>query len=178
MASFPEKVWDGITAARPDLRVTQPPTYGDWLAMLAELQAIQRYILSLSDNMATMPNIKETIEDMVLRIEDLNKELSELDPPADLHKEMAEVRKELDDLDIRHEHTQLKNGVKRLFLRTKVLETSYKDFKAEVQRQLQILTNNVHNQFTKVARSMVKRQDELQEQIRELQDVLERPDLD
>lgn len=178
MAVFPQKVWDGRTRIRPDLSVVQPPTHGDWLAMLAELQAVQEYILNLSGSTDAMPNIGEAIKDVNTRIKDLDKELDRLSPPADLNQEVAQMRKELLEMDVRKEHARLKNGVKKLFLRTQVLEKGYKDFKAEVQHQLQVLTNSVRNQFAKVAQGITTRQDELQEQIRELQDVLERPDLE
>ncbi len=178
MAEFPLKVWDGRTNARPDLTVVQPPTHGDWLAMVAELQAAQEYILSLSGNMDIMPNVGETIKDVDAKIKVLDRELTRLSPPTDLNREVALMREKLLEMDIRREHARLKRGVKRLFLRTQVLEKGYKDFKAEVQQQLQVLTNNVRNQFTKVARGMTIKQDELQEQIRELQDVLDSPDID
>ncbi len=178
MAVFPLKVWDGRTNARPDLTVVQPPTHGDWLAMVAELQAAQEYILNLAGNMDVMPDIGVAIRDVDNKIKVLDYELAQLLPPDDLNQEVAEMREKLLEMDIRREHKRLKRGVKRLFLRTQVLEKGYKDFKAEVQQQLQILTNSVRNQFTKVARGMTIKQDELQEQIKELQDVLDSPDID
>ena len=178
MAVFPKRVWNGCTNARPDLSVVQRPTHGDWLSMVAELQATQEYILSLSGNMDIMPNVGETIKDVDTKIKVLDRELARLSPPADLNREVAEMREELLEMDIRREHARLKRGVKRLFLRTQVLEKGYKDLKAEVQHQLQVLTNSVRNQFNRVAQGMTVRQDELQEQIRELQDVLDSPDID
>lgn len=178
MANFPAKVWDGRTNARPDLTVVQPPTHGDWLAMVAELQAAQEYLLNLSGNMDTMPNVGEAIKDAAAKIKVLDRELTRLSPPADLNREVVGMQEKLLEMDIRREHARLKRGVKRLFLRTQVLEKCYKDFKAEVQQQLQILTNSVRNQFTKVAQGITVRQDELQEQIMELQDVLDSPNID
>lgn len=178
MALFPEKIWDGTTTSRPDLTTVQPPTYSDWLTLLAELRATQSYVLNLTENIGVMPNIGQSIKCAEAKIDKLLVFIKHLSPPADLCAEVEQMRQRLSEVDVRVEHNRLKNGVKRLFLRTKALESAHRELAKVVNQSLAVLTNSTRNQVATFVREMTAKQSVLQEQIMELQDVLERPDLD
>jgi uncharacterized phage infection (PIP) family protein YhgE len=178
MTKFPKAIWDGKSASRKDLDTVKGPDHKDWMAMLAELQAMQRYILNLSGSLEAMPNVSEAITEAKLKVDGLLNELNRLAPPADLTQEVSDLRRQLEEIDVREEHGRLKNGVKKLFLRLRAMEKAYKDLRENVYYQLEVLTNSTRNQISELQRALEARYGNLEEQVRELQDVLANPELD
>jgi len=177
MAKFPREVWDGTTPRRLSLDAVTAPDHSDWMALTRELQATQRYILNLSGSLEAMPNFDKLFKEAAARINSLFSELELLTPPADLQGDIAAMQQKLENLDTRTEHERLKNGVKKLFLRSRAFEAAFKTLKKDVYHQLSVLTHSYRNQFTKLEESTRERTDKLQLQIAELQDVLEIPEL-
>jgi len=178
MTNFPKQIWDGHSASRKDLDSVKGPDHKDWLTLIGEVQSMQRYILNLSGNMETMPNVTEAITDAKMRIDGLLSKLACLAPPVDLIKEVNQLRKQLIEIDVREEHDRLKRGVKKLFLRLRAMEKAYKELRENVYYQLEVLTNNTRNQINELWRVMEARYSNLEEQVKELQDVLANPELD
>lgn len=178
MAKFPKVIWDGKSASRKDLDVVKGPDHKDWMALIGEVQAMQRYILNLSGSLEAMPNVAEAITDAKGKVDGLLNELKRLAPPADLTKEVSELRRQLEEIDVREEHGRLKQGVKKLFLRLRAMEKAYKDLRKDVYYQLEVLTNSTRNQVNELRRAMEARHKNLEEQVKELQDVLANPELD
>jgi uncharacterized phage infection (PIP) family protein YhgE len=178
MAKFPNEIWTGLTRTRHDLDSTTPPDHSDWMALLGEIQAMQRYILNLSGSMEAMPNITESIKETEEKIQDLLGKLKRLAPPVDLQAELVGLQRRVVEIDVREDHDRLRSGFKKLFLRTRNMEKAYKDLKEDVYYQLEVLTNSVRNQLQKLRQDMETRHESLQEQIKELQDVLVNPELD
>jgi len=178
MPAFPKEIWDGTTPRRPSLDTVNAPDQSDWLALIGELQATQRYILNLSGSLEVMPNFNELFKEAETRINGLLSELKQLTPPTNLPAEVAALRHELKENDIRVEHERLKNGVKKLFLRSRAFESAFKALKKDVYHQLDVLSHSNRNQFTEIRKTIQERVDKLQFQINELQDVLETPELD
>lgn len=177
MPNFPESIWDGRTATRTDLDAVRPPDHTDWVMLLGELQSMQGYILSLSGNMEAMPDLNKEITAAKAKLSVLLEELERLAPPADLHGLVADLQRELEEVDVRVEHERLKNGVKKLFLRTRFLEKAYKDLKENVFYQLEVLANSTRNQLSDLDRRNEARYKAMREDIAELQDILQNPDI-
>ena len=177
MAHFPKEIWDGRTATRPDLGAVRPPDHTDWIVLMGELQTMQRYILNLAGNKEAMPDLNGAIIEAEAKLEGLLKELQRLAPPADLHSIVADLQREVKDIDVRVEHERLKNGVKKLFLRTRHLERTYKEMKETVYHQLEVLANSFRNQLAAADRKSETRYLALRADIAELQDILQNPDL-
>jgi uncharacterized phage infection (PIP) family protein YhgE len=178
MTKFPKAIWDGKSASRKDLDVVKGPDHKDWMALIGEVQSMQRYILNLSGSLEAMPNVSEAITDAKEKVDGLLNELKRLAPPADLTKEVTNLWKQIGEIDVREEHVRLKNGVKKLFLRLRAMEKAYKDLRENVYYQLEVLTNNTRNQISDLRRAMEARYANLEEQVKELQDVLANPELD
>ncbi|MHA1287051.1 MAG: hypothetical protein ACTSPB_06550 [Candidatus Thorarchaeota archaeon] len=178
MASFPKAVWDGLSTSRKNLDDVKSPDYKDWLAMLDELQAMQSYILNLTGSLESMPNLAEDLSKAQIKVDKFVEELGRLSPPADLYKEVTKLRRQLEEIDTRQEHERLKNGVRKLFLRTRHLEKAYKELKKDMLYQIEVLMNSVRNQFQQLQRKVKEQHKVLQSQISELQDVLQNPELD
>ena len=177
MPKFPKSIWDGRTATRIDLDAVRPPDHNDWVVLLGEIQSMQGYILSLAGNMEAMPDLNKEIMEAETKLNVLLEELARLAPPADLHGLVADLQRELTEVDVRVEHERLKNGVKKLFLRTRFLEKAYKDLKETVYYQLEVLANSTRNQMADLERKNETRHQALREDIAELQDILQNPDL-
>ncbi|KPK55005.1 MAG: hypothetical protein AMS22_05120 [Thiotrichales bacterium SG8_50] len=178
MANFPQKIWDGRSKSRLDLDNVKGPDHADWMAMLDELQATQSYILNLTDSTEAMPNVAKEIHEAKDKVKGLVKNLEQLSPPANLQKDVDELRAAIEEADVKGEHDRLKRGVKKLFLRTQSLIDAYKKLKTETEHTLEVLSNSMRVNLTKLRRDMEARCDHLAEQVKELQDVLESPELD
>lgn len=178
MAKFPKEVWNGLTRTRHDLDSTTPPDHEDWMALIGEIQEMQKYILNLSGSMEAMPNASESIREVDDKIQGLLAKLKRLAPPADLQTELVGLQRRVEEIDVRADHDRLRSGFKKLFLRTRNMEKAYKELKEDVYYQLEVLTNSVRNQLQKLRQDMEARHESLQEQIKELQDVLVNPELD
>jgi hypothetical protein len=178
MANFPRQIWDGRSGSRKDLDCVKGPDHADWMAMLDELQATQEYILNLTNSMDAMPNVAQEIEESMARVEALARNLDTLTPPADLQADVDKLQKAVKEADVKNEHDRLKRGVKKLFLRTEALIKAHKKLKAETEHTLEVLANSVRVNMTKLRKDMEDRTNKLEEQIKELQDVLENPELD
>jgi len=178
MVSFPKTIWNGLSASRKNLDDVKSPDYKDWLAMLDELQAMQSYILNLTGNLESMPNLAEDLSKAQMKVDKFIEELRRLSPPADLYKEITKLWYQLKEIDTRQEHERLKNGVRKLFLRTRHLEKAYKELKEDMLYQVEVLMNSVRNQFQQFQCKMKEQHEVLQSQISELQDVLQNPELD
>jgi len=177
MPHFPKSIWDGRTATRNDLDAVRPPDHTDWVVLLGELRSMQGYILSLAGNMEAMPDLNKEITEAKTKLNVLLAELERLAPPADLHGLVADLQRELEDVDVRVEHERLKSGVKKLFLRTRFLEKAYKDLKETVYYQLEVLANSTRNQIADLERKNEARHQAVRNDIAELQDILQNPDL-
>lgn len=177
MAHFPKEIWDGRTPTRPDLDSVRPPDHLDWVVLLGELQGMQRYILNLAGNMESMPHLDGAIKEAEAKLNGLLEELQRLAPPVDLHALVADLQRELEEVDVRVEHERLKNGVKKLFLRTRYLERAYKELKEGVYHQLEVLANSFRNQLVEADRRNETRYQAMRADIAELQDILQNPDL-
>lgn len=177
MSNFPKSIWDGRTATRTDLDAVRPPDHTDWVALIGELQAMQGYILSLAGNMESMPDLNGIIKEADDKLSILLAELERLAPPADLHGLVADLQREVEEVDVRKEHERLKSGVKKLFLRMRYMERAYKELKEGVYHQLEILANSFRNQLAAAERKHEERYLAMRNDIAELQDILQTPDL-
>jgi len=172
---FPNGIWNGITDARPDLAVVKPPTHNDWRLMLHELEAIQRYVLNLADNIDKMPNINEEIKDATAKVEKMQATLERVSPPWQLEGAVRGIRERLDTL--LESHSKVKRGVKRLLLRTRTVEDLYKKLEEEVAQQFEVIRNQVRNQLASHSKETKARVEALQKQIEELHDALTDTDI-
>jgi phosphoenolpyruvate carboxylase len=173
---FPHQIWTGQTRNRPDLGTVKAPDHGDWVSLCSELVSIQEYILSLSDNMEVMPNLKDELENATNQVSNLLSKIDKLSIP-EIQKNLNELNLLISEIDTRESHQRLKNGVKKLFLRTKKLETAYTDLKNNTNYEMQVFTNNFRNALAKLSSEVHTQLKRMQDQIAELQDVLETPDL-
>lgn len=177
MASFPNSVWNGTTAGRPDLNTVTPPDHRDWVALVREVQAVQKYVLSLTSNIEVMPDLAEDLQRSSQQLDKLAKGLEKLQLPDDLHSEMTQLREAVTELDFREDHDRLRRGLNKLFLRTRTLEKAYKDLREELHHELKVFMNELRNQVSAGVRETNEKYRVLREQIKELQDVLQEPDL-
>lgn len=177
MAKFPKEIWDGKTARRPTLDSVSPPDHGDWLALVAELVEIQRYILNLSGNIESMPDINKLIQKSEDKLKELVSKIERLSPPVDLCTQVEELQSLIKELDVREDHKRLRSGLRKLFLRTTTIERGYRELKTDVYHQLEILANSFRNQLATMKREVDGRYATLEEQVKELQDILQSPDL-
>jgi DNA repair exonuclease SbcCD ATPase subunit len=178
MAQFPRKIWNGLSSSRESLDIVKSPDHSDWAALLEELQAVQRYILNLTNSIDVMPNVAQDIHSAKKQIDALEKDLSRLTSPKDLQRDLDELKVAVKDADVKNEHDRLKRGVKKLFLRTEALIKAHKKLKNEVKHTLDVLANSVRVNMASLRKDMEERTNKLGEQIKELQDVLEIPELD
>ena len=177
MPHFPKSIWDGRTATRKNLDAVCPPDHADWVMLLGEFQSMQGYILNLAGNMESMPDLNKSIMEAEDRLRMLLNELKRLAPPADLRGLVANLQRQVEEIDVRVEHERLKNGVKKLFLRTRHLERAYKELKEVVYHQLEVLANSFRNQLIDVERKYEARYQAMRQDVAELQDILQTPDL-
>lgn len=110
MAKFPKEVWNGLTRTRHDLDSTTPPDHEDWMALIGEIQEMQRYILNLSGSMEAMPNASESIREVDDKIQGLLAKLKRLAPPADLQTELVGLQRRVEEIDVRADHDRLRSG--------------------------------------------------------------------
>jgi len=177
MAKFPTEIWDGRTGRRPRLDTVAPPDHSDWLALIAELVEIQRYILNLSGNIESMPNIDKLIQEASSKLQELVSMIEGITPPADLSDQVEELQRLVENLDLRDDHQRLRSGLRKLFLRTTTIERGYKELKADVYHQLEVFANAFRNQMVTLKREIDGKYVNLEKQVKELQDILQAPDL-
>lgn len=178
MAKFPLEIWDGTTSTRPDLTAVQHPAHGDWIIILSELRATQRYLLSLAGNVETMPNLGKSIKSVEELIDELKTRVTQITPPDELHQEVAGLRRQLEEIDIRASHGRLKRATKKILLHTRLSEEVYKKLEAMVLHEVEIIKCSTRNQLADFSREMLKNQEMFQKQIRELQNTLLDSDID
>lgn len=169
-SKFPDEIYVGITDARPDLAVVLAPTHNDWRLMLHELEAVQRYVLNLAGNIKDMPNLDESISDATAQVREMLVKLDELAPPADLHKDVRVMQREL--MDINENQDNLRSGVKKLLLRTRTVEALFRKLQETIAEQIDVIKNNVRNQLAEYEKTMRAENLRLQKQIDELHEAL------
>ncbi len=178
MAKFPLEIWDGTTSMRRDLTTVQHPSHGDWITILGELRATQRYLLGLAGNMEVMPNLGKSIKNVEELIDGLKTRITQITPPDELHQEVAEMRHQLEEVDIRPSHGRLKRAIKKILLHTRLSEEVYRKLEAMVLHEVEIIKCSTRNQLADFSREMLKNQEIFQKQIRELQNTLLDSDID
>jgi DNA repair exonuclease SbcCD ATPase subunit len=177
MTDFPQKIWDGRSNSRQNLDCVKSPDQADWTALLDELQAMQGYILNLTDSMDTMPNLAREINNARVKIKTLGDSLSRLTPPADLQKDIDDLRQAVEEADIKNEHNRLKRSVQKLYVRTKALIQAYEEYKKKTEYRLEVLANSIRVNMTQLRADMEERTNKLEEQVKELQDLITNPEL-
>lgn len=178
MTNFPQQIWDGKSSSRESLDNVKGPDHADWMAMLDELQATQSYILNLTGSMDAMPNLAQDIHDAKLQLDLLGEELIDLTVPEDLQRDLDELKAAVREADVKNEHDRLKRGVQKLFLRTEALIKVHKKLRSEITHAIEVLANSARVNMAALRKDMEDRHNQLAEQVRELQDVLENPELD
>lgn len=172
---FPNGIWDGTTDGRPDLTVVQAPTHHDWRRMLHELEAVQRYVLSLSDNVQDMPSLGSSIQEAGERVETMLTILAELTPPVEMENEVKQIHEELGGL--QRSHIRVKSGVKKLLVRMRSAMESHKNLETEVSAQIEAVRHNIRNQLASHTKQIEIKQRALQKQINELHEALTDTDI-
>jgi len=174
---FPEKVWDGKSTTRQDLTCSKAPDASDWSAITRELQSVQSYVLKLSGNISAMPDLPKTVSDLTIALQKLETKIRDISPPTDVVKELAEFKEHIAAMDIRKKHANLQQGVKRLFFRAKKLDTAFVSLKKNLEYEQETFQNQVRNQLMRLEQQSKTRIKELEEKVKELQELLETPEI-
>jgi len=77
-------IWDGSSNTRPDPTVQKGPDGSDWKRITCELQATQKFVANLAENVNVMPNLLEEITARSTQIQKLQTQISLLTAPKDL----------------------------------------------------------------------------------------------
>jgi hypothetical protein len=168
------KIWDGKTLSRATLDSTKAPDYIDYLRIVNEIQQLQDFVISLSQNTTIMPNLEEELQKAYLLIEQVRQEIQTLVPPDDLMLVLKQFSAQLETLNNQEAviHLQRKdidalrnlvatNQLQVLKLQ-KSLENDVKGFQnrvwntltslqKEFRDRLEVLESNVSNLTTQVS---------------------------
>ena len=174
---FPDKVWDGKSTTRQDLTCSKGPDASDWSAMTQELQSVQNYVLKLSGNLVAMPDLPKIVSELTVSLQKLESRIKDIAPPTDVVRELAEFKEHIATMDIRKRHTNLQEGVKRLFFRAKKLDTAFVALKKNLEYEQETFQNQVRNQLMRLEHQSKTRILELEEKVKELQELLETPEI-
>jgi len=178
MAEFPKKVWNGTTPTRPDLTASRNPDAADWRAITAEIQAVQKFLLVLAANIDTLPNLPETLTEVDDKLTALAAKANALSVPADVVAEVNTLKDHVAKYDTRQQHADLRASVKRMFMRLKQLDKSFKEFRTASTRAAESFENQVRNQLVRIERQATQRIKALEAQVKELQEFIEAPEID
>jgi len=173
MINFPEKIWDGRSAARSNLTDICAPGYEDWCTITRELQATQRYLLDLTDTLETMPNLKQLIEDGRSNIAAYLRKVKDMTLPADLKRDVKAVEKRIDKLDgIDERLDTLIRLVQALQQQLFAHTADYQKFKDNVKKYEQGMENKTRLRMGQYEKATSKRVQELTQRVNDISELL------
>jgi len=173
MTRFPEKIWDGCSVSRPNLTDVYAPGYDDWCAIVGELQAVQRYLLDLTDNLETMPNLKKAIEDGRSNIAAYLRKVKDMTLPADLKKDVATTKERINELeDLSERLDTLIRLVQALQQQLFALTTDHQKFRDEVKKYEQGTENRIRLRMSQFEKATSKRVQELTQRVNDISELL------
>jgi DNA repair ATPase RecN len=173
MSNFPEKIWDGCSPSRSNLTDVQPPGYNDWCTIIAELQATQRYLLNLVDNLETMPNLNRAIKDGENSIASCLIKIKKLTPPPELKKDIEETKKRVDKLESLSKRLDtLIRLVQALQQQLFTLTADYQKFKNNVEKHAQGAENRIRLRVDHFEKAINKRIEALTIRVNDVSELL------
>ena len=173
MSNFPEKVWDGCSSSRPNLMDTCAPGHNDWCAIVTELQATQRYLLDLADNLKTMPNLRKAIKNGEDNVASFLTKVEKMALPIEFERDITEIRKRVDGLEnLNKKLDALVCLVQALQQQLFALTADYQKFKDNVEKCAQGAENRTRLRVNHFEEATNKRVEELAVRVNEISKLL------
>jgi len=143
-------IWNGLTSSRATLDNTRSPDHADYLRIVNEIQQLQNFVVSLSQNITIMPNLEEELQKAYTHIIGLQDQISKLEPPDDLRKDFVILVKQLQEIDSRksifklqQEMESLKNIVASNQLQVLQLQAKFAEDVKGFQNRIWTTLNNL-----------------------------------
>lgn len=151
-------IWNGTTSSRATLDNTKSPDHIDYLQIVSEIQQLQNFVTSLSQNITIMPNLEEELQKAYVLVEHLRSDIRLITPPDDLIQAVGQLSVQLAAIDSRKDILRLQQDIESLrnLIATSQLqvlklqgafETDVKGFQNKVWNTLSVLQKEVRDRL-------------------------------
>ena len=165
MKNFPEKVFDGTHAQRPEMSSVIPPEFMDYVILSNELGATQVYLLNLAKNTEIMPDLDGILKGAIEKIEVVQQDIKRLTPPAKLKVRLGKVEDKIKEIDGRKQIDNIRSELASLRDTIDTNQLQMLRLQEAFSKEVKGFQNRMLNMFKKLEQEATGRLDSLEEKM-------------
>lgn len=149
---FPDRIWDGTSPARKTMGNSSAPNHGDFCAIVGEISTVQKYLLSLAQNLKLMPDLQGVLHEASEKIEALTQKINAITVPADLKVAVEALDMRVDSLDVRVQVADLTQQVEVVTKSVTEVSLMCEKLHMSIREDVQSLRHLLRNELAAVRR--------------------------
>lgn len=166
------QVWDGLCQGRKALHEARAPGHKEYIALVTQIQEIQRYIVSTVSNLDIMPNLEEMLNQAAVQMTELDTNIKAVTPPKDLNDVIGTLTTLVKETDCRQDLSTLKKQFEILKREAKTVSISADAAKEAAKTAIQAMDNRYRNQLAQTEAAHTQEMQEVKAELDRLNHLL------
>lgn len=161
--SFPEKIFNGRHAGRESLSNVRAPNHSDYMILVHEIQAVQEYLLNLTQNTKIMPELANELSLAKTQLVNLQCAIQEITPPDELLGRLEKLETQVQTIDVRKQIAMARCDIETQRTVLASIQLEVLKIRDSIGQEVTGFQNRMYNMFQNLQKETLDRIEKLEE---------------